>query len=171
MADLSNNFESLTQGMVTKSDKIRALGRVGASTGEIARFLGIRYQFARNVLVDAGLRGIKSAAPASKKQNIQLDTVPSTGDNHAWVEIGKGGEVVLPPQMLASAGLSAGERAFVQVGGNGLEVLSRRAALERAQDIVSKYVPPGASVVDDFIAERRSEAAREDSHAAGAPPK
>ena len=45
----------------TKSDKIRALNRLGMRTADIARSLGIRYQFARNVLV----RDEQRAAPAA----------------------------------------------------------------------------------------------------------
>ena len=49
------DLDGLTKGLATKSDKIRELGRCGVPTAEIARYLGIRYQHARNVLVAAGL--------------------------------------------------------------------------------------------------------------------
>ena len=38
----------------------------------------------------------------------------------------------------------------------------RARALRRAQEIVAKYVPEGRSLVDELIAERRAEAAREE---------
>ncbi|MYD70682.1 MAG: AbrB/MazE/SpoVT family DNA-binding domain-containing protein [Acidobacteria bacterium] len=41
----------VVNGAATKSDKIRELHRLGMPTAHIARALGIRYQFARNVLV------------------------------------------------------------------------------------------------------------------------
>jgi bifunctional DNA-binding transcriptional regulator/antitoxin component of YhaV-PrlF toxin-antitoxin module len=50
----------VVDGDATKSDKIRALNRLGMRTADIARSLDIRYQFARNVLV----RDEQRAAPA-----------------------------------------------------------------------------------------------------------
>ena len=40
-----------TQGINTKSDKIRKLAKLGATRSEIAAYLNIRYQHVRNVLV------------------------------------------------------------------------------------------------------------------------
>ena len=51
----------VVDGAATKSDKIRALNRLGMRTADIARSLDIRYQFARNVLV----RDEQRAAPAA----------------------------------------------------------------------------------------------------------
>jgi hypothetical protein len=44
-------MEQATAGMKTKSDKIRRLDQMGVSRADIARFLGIRYQHVRNVLI------------------------------------------------------------------------------------------------------------------------
>lgn len=44
-------MDTLTKGMRTKSAKIRALSDQGVSRSDIARYLGIRYQHVRNVLV------------------------------------------------------------------------------------------------------------------------
>lgn len=45
--------EAITEGLTSKSDKIRALARAGFLRAEIARILGIRYQHVRSVLVSA----------------------------------------------------------------------------------------------------------------------
>lgn len=45
----------VVQGLETTSDKIRALAREGYLRSEIAQFLGIRYQHARKVMIDAGI--------------------------------------------------------------------------------------------------------------------
>src|SRR5688572_16077871 len=45
MEDVAGRFQ-------TKSDKIRGLAKAGYSRAEIARYLGVRYQHVRNVLVD-----------------------------------------------------------------------------------------------------------------------
>ncbi|HEX6001578.1 MAG TPA: hypothetical protein VFZ16_19620, partial [Hyphomicrobiaceae bacterium] len=47
-------MKELTNGLPTKSAKIRALSEAGCSRADIARFLGIRYQHVRNVLVQSG---------------------------------------------------------------------------------------------------------------------
>ena len=45
----------ITNGLNTKSDKIRALAKAGYLRTEIAEILDIRYQHVRKVLVDAGI--------------------------------------------------------------------------------------------------------------------
>ena len=47
---------------------------------------------------------------------------------------------------------------------------STRLAIRRIQRELRKHVPEGVSLVDELIAERRAEAAREDDLAEGAPP-
>lgn len=66
----------VVKGMTTKSDKIRALAQAGFPRTEIARYLDIRYQHVRNVLVQSGieagkingtgLKGQRTAAPAAE---------------------------------------------------------------------------------------------------------
>lgn len=46
--------QKVVEGLSTKSAKIRALNEAGFERTEIARFLGIRYQHVRNVLVQSG---------------------------------------------------------------------------------------------------------------------
>src|SRR5579871_2394495 len=47
-------MDKVTEGLPTKSAKIRALYKRGASRSEIATYLNIRYQHVRNVLVAPG---------------------------------------------------------------------------------------------------------------------
>lgn len=144
------DFEQVTAGLRTKSDKIRALSRHGVPTAEIARYLGIRYQHARNVLIEAGLH-----RPASEAQS---SPVPASGG--AWVELDASGRLTLPADLVAAAELKPGT-VRVQLTQDGLELFSRKAALVRAQQILAPFIPPGTSLVDELIAERRREAARE----------
>ena len=44
-------MDQATNGLPTKSAKIRALDQLGVTRAAIAAYLGIRYQFVRNVLV------------------------------------------------------------------------------------------------------------------------
>ena len=58
----------MTTANETKSSRIRALAASGMATADIARTLGIRYQHARKVLVDAGLIVPKTnGVPAASK--------------------------------------------------------------------------------------------------------
>jgi bifunctional DNA-binding transcriptional regulator/antitoxin component of YhaV-PrlF toxin-antitoxin module len=147
------DYERLMAGLKTKSDKIRALGRHGVPTAEIARYLGIRYQHARNVLVEAGLH----PAAEDKAQAQTLSVAPA---EFAWVDLDESGRITLPGELLAAAGLKPGS-VHVRLTEDGLEILSRPAALARAQAILAPYIPKGRSLVDEFIADRRREAERE----------
>jgi hypothetical protein len=63
--------DAIIRGLQTKSDKIRALARVGYPTAEIARLLGLRYQHVYNVLDASGERPTRlerdGAEPSRKR--------------------------------------------------------------------------------------------------------
>jgi hypothetical protein len=46
-----DEMNALTSGLSTKSSKIRALADKGVSRADIARYLQVRYQHVRNVLI------------------------------------------------------------------------------------------------------------------------
>ena len=48
---IKTEMDEISEGLATKSAKIRALAHAGASRSEIATYLNIRYQHVRNVLV------------------------------------------------------------------------------------------------------------------------
>jgi hypothetical protein len=148
------DFDTLTAGLASKSDKIRALARHGVPTKDIARYLAIRYQHARNVLVHSGLHRVGTAPEAGKDTNG--DAASGTTAS-IWVELDESGRLQIAPALLMGAGLRPGETVHVRLADGGFEVLSKRAALKRAQQIVSEFVPPGVSLVDELIAERRRE--------------
>lgn len=153
-------LDEIVQGLTTKSDKIRALGRRGIPTSEIAKYLGIRYQHARNVLVDGGLASTRRQDVSVDKPALdvekQVDTKP------VWVDVDLQGKMQLPIHLCEAVGIHMGARVHVRVNGDAIEILSQRAALKRAHDIVRKFVPPGVSLVDELIAERRREAEKEE---------
>ena len=151
------DFDMITEGLSTKSDKIRALASAGAETADIARYLGIRYQHARNVLVSSGLhtrRDGGNAVDARKEPAVSSDA-------GAWVTIDALGRLQVPAHLMRAAGIEGNEPVHVRVGEGAIEILSRRAALMRAHDIAKQFVPDGVSLVDELIAERRREAGRE----------
>jgi hypothetical protein len=144
------DMDRLIAGLGSKSEKIRELGRHGVPTAEIARYLDIRYQHARNVLKEAGLHKVAKDSPAASPKP------------YAWVELKADGSLTIPAELLAAAGIAPGLPVHVRLTGDGIEVFSQHAALARAQAIAAPYRRPGVSEVDEFIAERRREAARED---------
>jgi hypothetical protein len=153
----NNDFDMITKGLRTKSDKIRALAREGAATADIARYLGIRYQHARNVLVERGLhtrRDNKDAGTAAAEPALP-------GDRAVWVGIDALGRLQIPAALLKAAGIAGDEPVHVSASEHGIEIRSRRAALRRAHEIAKQFLPDGVSLVDELIAERRREAGRE----------
>ena len=86
----------------TKSDQIRSLAAEGTSTAEIARQLGIRYQFAYGVLSKTAGSSLQPRVPApvkAAKPSLLADHLLSCGFQHAahWVSGDNGGVVLSEP--------------------------------------------------------------------------
>jgi len=77
------------------------------------------------------------------------------------VRIAEGGRVVIPAEHRKALGLHAGDEIIFSLDDDQLRVYTIDAAIRRAQDLVSQYVAPERSLVDELIAERRAEAERE----------
>jgi AbrB family looped-hinge helix DNA binding protein len=131
----------LVANLRTKADKIRALGSAGYTRSQIAKYLDIRYQHVRNVLVRSG------ATEPPKEVNVA---------------IGPGGRIVIPAPYRNALGLSEGDQVMLSLGDDEVRIASRAARIRAAQDLVAKYVPQDVDLVDELIAERRREAAREE---------
>ena len=148
----------LVSGLATKSAKIRKLAASGYSRSDIARFLRIRYQHVRNVLVDDerrhGHAGASEAAPV-------FMPAPASGAP-GKIRIRTDGSAVVPASVLQAAGLHEGDALVAHVAGEGsIRLLSGRAAIRYAQELVRQLVPKDVSLVDELIKERRREAANE----------
>lgn len=78
------------------------------------------------------------------------------------VRVGRGGRLVIPASQRRAMELSEGDTVLVELEDDELRIISRKAAVRRAQEIVARYVPENVSLVDQLIAERRREAAMED---------
>lgn len=78
----------------------------------------------------------------------------------ATLVLGQQGRLVIPAEMRAALGLSAGDRLHLHLSGAKL-------VLERPEDAVAELrglgasVPGARSLVDELLAERRAAAARE----------
>lgn len=80
-----------------------------------------------------------------------------------WTKVEAGGRVVIPAPFRRALGLEEGQAVLLvlEEKDGAVRLLTREAALKRAQDIVSRYVPAGVSLSEELIQERRAEAARE----------
>lgn len=79
----------------------------------------------------------------------------------ARVRMGAGGRLVIPAEIRRELGLNEGEPVILQVEDGSLRLWTLREAIRRAQEAMRPYRVPGRSLVDEFIADRRAEAARE----------
>ncbi len=77
------------------------------------------------------------------------------------VKMSEGGRVVIPAAIRKALELKEGDTVLWDLVDGEARLTTRRERLRRAQDLVRQYVPEGVSLVDELIAERRAEAARE----------
>lgn len=80
------------------------------------------------------------------------------------ITVGDRGRVVLPAAVRAELGLEPGTRMLLRTEPDGsLRLLPYRTVAERSRGMFAGLRPVGVSMVDELIAERRLEAAREDA--------
>lgn len=72
-----------------------------------------------------------------------------------------GGRLQIPADVRKELGLTDGDNVRLEVVDGELRVRSYHAVIKAIQAEVQKYVPAGVSLVDELIADRRAEAARE----------
>jgi antitoxin PrlF len=77
------------------------------------------------------------------------------------VRMSEGGRIVIPAEYRRQLGLDVGDEVLLQLDGQELRLFSRRQGIRRAQALVRRAIPPGRSLVDELIAERRREAESE----------
>ena len=74
-----------------------------------------------------------------------------------------GGRVQLPAAMRNAAGLADGDTVVLELVDGEIHLRSQKAMLARVRARLRPYLEEGTSVVDELIAERRAEAARENA--------
>ena len=80
-----------------------------------------------------------------------------------WMKVDSAGRLVIPKEMREALGIPDGGELRLRVEDGELRGMGRLAALRRTQRELRGSVPPGESVVDELIADRRAEAAREEA--------
>ena len=84
-----------------------------------------------------------------------------TIDTEARLPVNENGRVVIPAAFRRALGINAGDEVVLRMEDDELRITTLKRRLERAQRLVRKHVKPGASLVDELIAERREEAKNE----------
>jgi AbrB family looped-hinge helix DNA binding protein len=77
------------------------------------------------------------------------------------VVLGESGRIVLPVSIRKKFGLKAGERLTVIDDGGEIRIMSRKMALESIRAGIIRQRGSLEGILDEFLAERREEAARE----------
>ena len=74
-----------------------------------------------------------------------------------------GGRLQIPADIRRALNLKDGDTVNLEVVDGELRMIPYREVIRRVQEQVRKHIhlPPGVSLVDEFIAERRAEAAKE----------
>jgi AbrB family looped-hinge helix DNA binding protein len=82
---------------------------------------------------------------------------------YVWTQVDGQGRVVIPTEVRKAMSLGRGDRVAFVIDGDDIGLITVDQGIRRAQAIARKYVKrtPGRSIVDEFIADRRAEAARE----------
>lgn len=71
------------------------------------------------------------------------------------------GRLVIPAACRRELGLQPGQEVLLKMTGDGLLITTFDRELAKFQDEVALLAGPGVSLVDELIADRRAEAARE----------
>ena len=81
------------------------------------------------------------------------------------VTLAQGGRIVIPAKIRKQLNLTEGDKLECEVEDGALILITRKQRMQRAKASFQKYFKPdpNRSFVDEFIAERRAEQAKEDA--------
>lgn len=79
----------------------------------------------------------------------------------SMAKVSEGGRVVIPAELRAKYGLDIGDTVVWAEDSHGLTLYSQREAIRRIQAIAAKYKRPGVDEVEEFLRDKRKEAAKE----------
>lgn len=69
--------------------------------------------------------------------------------------VAEGGRIVIPAEYRQALGLHVGDDVILRLEDGEVRILTLQKAIQRAQELVRRYVPEGRSLADELIAERR----------------
>ncbi len=79
----------------------------------------------------------------------------------AVARIAEGGRIVIPADYRKALNLRTGDEVTIRLQDGEIRIRSIDEGIRRAQALVRERIPANDSIVDELIAERRAEAARE----------
>ena len=155
----------------TVSDKIRALDAAGVARADIARFLGKRYQHVRNVLEADAVSGSGYAVGRADLSGVReadqpFHLEPAVDERPGGrfrLEVRPDGWVFLPQKVREALNLPSGGSIMGRLGEEEFNLVATAKIVREVQAMARDLIKPGVSVVDELIADRRREAAREES--------
>ena len=92
---------------------------------------------------------------------VELPYVSFMETTFEVIKVCEGGRIVIPVSIRRALKLQTGQDLLLAFDGESISLLTRAQGVNRAQEIVRKYVRGTPSLVDELIAERHAEAARE----------
>lgn len=96
------------------------------------------------------------------KSDEMADATPRrAGDEPVQLRVKSNGRVLIPAELREAMELGPDGKVTARIVDGELHLITPAVALRKLRDMARKLVPEGASVVDEFIAEKRKEAARE----------
>jgi AbrB family looped-hinge helix DNA binding protein len=90
---------------------------------------------------------------------------PARTTSKRRTRLGSGGRLVIPAEIRQELGLKEGDRLVMRVEDGELRIMRYAEVIRRVQESMRPYIVPGKSIVDELIAERRAEVAREEAEA------
>lgn len=75
--------------------------------------------------------------------------------------LGDGGRIVIPAEYREKMQVKKGDTFTFTFNGDGLHISTSRFAIGKMQKLLDTLVPPGVSLADELIAERRQQAKQE----------
>jgi bifunctional DNA-binding transcriptional regulator/antitoxin component of YhaV-PrlF toxin-antitoxin module len=147
-------MEKVAKPFETKSDKIRALSAAGYERTQIAKFLDIRYQHVRNVLVQS--EKTKSGQPPGS------DAAREGIRNRMRLKVDTAGRILIPSAVREAMGVGDDGTVLAWLEKGELRLVSPKLALRQAQEL-ARELGVGRGLADELIADRREEARRENA--------
>ncbi|MGH9333953.1 MAG: AbrB/MazE/SpoVT family DNA-binding domain-containing protein [Vicinamibacteria bacterium] len=77
------------------------------------------------------------------------------------VKLGSGGRIVIPSDFRKTLGIADGDEVVLSLDQDGLNLMSVRQSVRRAQRLVKRYVKGKRSLSTELLQDRRKEASRE----------
>lgn len=130
--------------------------------GHIWEILGFRHNNMYYRKSETGMNKGKTADSSGRSATARSVSVkPIKRPFTARVPVDNAGRVVVPAQIRRALGIQGGQQLSISLEGDVIRLQTVDAALERARAIARRKRKRSGSVVDEFITQRRAEAAKE----------